>query len=66
MTSPVAEPSDGKTGHAEDGAVIEESVSGFGVSLEYNQQALQVSLDGYHASDMPLKKHEGDYAGSSP
>ncbi len=62
----MTEPSEGKTEHTAEGAVTEDTLSGFGVPLEDNQQALQVSLDEYQASDTPLKKQEGDYAGSSP
>ena len=42
-----------------------EATSGFGVSLEDNQQALQVSLDEYQSADAPIEKEEAAYAGSS-
>ena len=64
--SPVAEPSEGKTESTSDGAVAEDTLSGFGVSLEDNQQALQVSLDEYRSADTPFEKQEAIYAGSSP
>ena len=65
-TAPMTEPSEGKAEHTAEGAVTEDTLSGFGVSLEDNQQALQVSLDEYHSADTPLGKQEAIYAGSSP
>lgn len=64
--TPMAELPDGKTEHTADGAVTEETLSGFGVSLEDNQQSLQVRLDEYRSVDASFEKQEAIYAGSSP
>lgn len=62
---PVSEPLEENTEHTANGTASKEATSGFGVSLEDNQQALQVSLDEYQSADAPIEKEEAAYAGSS-